>query len=171
MAEVNDRITKLDEKRIARALEKAGQGDLTELNQVYDKYPSVWQALGDVSCSVESNLVAWWGGRATKEAIYRQLSKMRKALGYRNACTLERLLIDRVLICWLRVQQAEDIKTAKDREGINLQWATAWERRLQIAHRNFLSGCKALAQVRRLLAPRVAQVNIGQQQLNVAQTH
>ncbi len=39
---------------------------------------------------------------------------------------------------------------------------------LQMAHRNFLSACKTLAQVRKLLKPAVTQVNIGGQQVNVA---
>lgn len=158
-----------DEERITTALKKAEQGDLTDLDQVYEEYPSVWQALSDVSSTVGSNLVSWCGSKATGEALCRELSQMRKDFRYQNSGTLERLLIDRVLVCWLRVQQAEDIKTAKDKEGVNLQWAMVWERRLQIAHRNFLSACRTPAQVRRLLKPRVAQLNIGQQQLNVAQ--
>ena len=124
--------------------------------------------MGDLSRDVERSILAWWKG-TLGDAPDRWLSEMRQSLGYDSASELQRLLIDRVVVCWLRVQQAENVKSGKDKEGHRRQWATVWERRLQMAHHNFLSACKTLAQVRKLLRPRIAQVNIGEQQVNVAQ--
>ena len=168
---MSDKITDGQEtfkKRIEAALEMANQGDLAPMKQFYDEYPALWRRIGDMSREVLRQIADWFGDEMIGEAVSRYVSKTRNVLGYETASQIERLLIDRVLACWLRVQQAEQIKTQKDRDGVTLRWATVWERRLAIAHRNFLLACKTLAQVRKLLKPRVTQVNIGGQQVNVA---
>jgi hypothetical protein len=78
---------------------------------------------------------------------------------------LERLVIDRVVTCWLQVQywdwlaaQSND-RTLRQREYL--------QRSQDRAQRRYLSAIRSLATVRRLLLPPV-QVNIGNQQVNVA---
>jgi len=155
-----------EQDKMHSALAKAREGDVTELNRLYDNIPSLAQIIGKKLLQAEGEIIKWFGELGEGPLLY--LDSMRDELGYATASGLERLLMDRVVVCWLRVQQAEHIKVDKDKDGITLQWATVWERRLAIAHRNFLSACKTLAQVRKLLKPRVTQVNIGGQQVNVA---
>ena len=151
---------------INEALEKARDGDPAQLNRIYERVPKLAQLIGDNLIRAEREILKWWGEAGSGPELY--LAKMREDLGYDGSGGLERLLIDRMVVCWLRVQQAEHVKTNKDKDGITLQWATVWERRLAIAHRNFLLACNTLAQVRKLLKHTVTQVNIGGQQVNVA---
>ena len=124
--------------------------------------------MGDLSRDIEKSILACWEG-TLGDAPDRWSAEIRQGLGYDSASELQRLLIDRVVVCWLRVQQAENVKSGKDKEGHSRQWATVWERRLQMAHSNFLSACKTLARVRKPLKPAVTQINIGGQHVNVAQ--
>lgn len=84
---------------------------------------------------------------------------------------LEQMLIERVATCWLAASLA-DLEVEKlMQSGISLTKAAFHEQRRERAHARHLSAMLALAKVRRLLAPVVAQVNIAQpgaQQLNVA---
>lgn len=49
------------------------------------------------------------------------------------------------------------------------RWHEYCQRRQERAHRRLMLACKTLATVSKLLRPQVAQVNIGAQQINVAQ--
>ncbi|MGZ6321723.1 MAG: hypothetical protein ACXWQR_20775 [Ktedonobacterales bacterium] len=84
---------------------------------------------------------------------------------------LERMLIERVATCWLAAYLAELETERVMQSGATLTKAAYYEQRRDRAHARHLSAMLALAKVRRLLAPVVAQVNIAQpgaQQLNIA---
>ena len=81
---------------------------------------------------------------------------------------LEQLLVERIVVCWLQVQQAE--LRAADRLGHH-GWvlSNAEENRLDKVSRRFLMAVKSLAQIQKLLRPGASsvQVNIAQQQVNL----
>jgi hypothetical protein len=156
---------------VRTAMQQAQDGDPAPLRAIMRDRPDLVRLIGDTGRHLEQDLVAWFGRDevSLREFFHAHLASMREGLRREGDSALEGLLIDRVVVTWLRVQQAERVKLAKDKDGITLAWATVWERRLEIAHRNYLSACKALATVRRLLKPQIAQVNIGAQQVNVAQ--
>jgi hypothetical protein len=159
-------------KDLTRALEKAAAGDaqaVGELRKLYDESPAFWRLMGDLARQVEDGILGRFYDKVIGEAVRRKLTEMREELGHEAAGELERLLIERVVVTWLRVQHAEHMKTANMKEDTPLRTTLALDRLLGTAHRNFLSACKTLAQVRRLLRPKVAQVNIGAQQVNVGQ--
>jgi len=79
---------------------------------------------------------------------------------------LERLLGERVAACWLNVYYIETLY-AERLNHLTAEQGEYFQRRQERAHRLYLSAIRTLAQVRRLLAPAV-QVNIGAQQVNVA---
>jgi hypothetical protein len=80
---------------------------------------------------------------------------------------LEQLLIERIVVCWLQVQQAE-LRAADRLDKNGWVLSNAEENRLDKVNRRFLAAVKNLAQVRKLLRPGAAvQVNIAQQQVNV----
>lgn len=84
---------------------------------------------------------------------------------------MERLLIGRVVTCWLDAQLADLLATQVEQGGAALTKADYYGKRAARAQRRYLDATLALARVRRLLAPVVAQVNIAQagaQQLNMA---
>lgn len=153
-------------EKVQDALAKAREGDPSKINPFYDRNAALVQFIGDQMLRAEKDILKYWGEAGKGPEMY--LESMRDELGYATAGGLQRLLIDRVVVCWLRVQQAEHIRTSKDKEGVGIQSSRYFDRRLEMAHKSFLSACKTLAQVRKLLKPAVTQVNIGGQQVNVA---
>jgi len=85
---------------------------------------------------------------------------------------LEQMLIEEVLLCWLRLIIWEYKLTELDIEGMTLTKAEFWDKRLSGAQRRYLRACETLARVRRLTRNNPAlQVNIAAQdgkQVNIA---
>jgi hypothetical protein len=102
-----------------------------------------------------------------KEALSLQLETMRKEVAGPDPSPLERLLAERVVACWLQLQHAESACAANLGKPTTSQ-SEYHERRLDRVHRRYLSAIRSLAQVRKLLTPAVTQINLAQQQVNVA---
>jgi hypothetical protein len=98
---------------------------------------------------------------------------MRIDLGFDDAPEIERLLIDRIVLTWLHLQHVEYRRSA--------QWSTGdssharlsfYDRATERAQADHVRAITALARLRKLRLPNVAQVNIvapGAQQTNLAQ--
>ena len=86
-----------------------------------------------------------------------------KELAGPQPCPLERLLVERIVLCWLHLYSTEALY-AQHRQELSLRQAECYEQRLGKAQARYLSAIRTLAQVRRLGIPAV-QVNIGQQQV------
>ena len=100
-----------------------------------------------------------------QEAIHRRLADLRAELAGPDPTPIERLLAERAAYCWLVVWRYEEhLASAKD---LTVKQAEFHQRRIDAAHRRFLSSLRTLAAVRKLALPAV-QVNIGQNQVNVA---
>ena len=103
-----------------------------------------------------------------QEAVRMKLAELRDELAGPEASSLERLLANRVALCWLQVHYADTAYAQRNHEAtVSLELGEYYQRRQDQAHRRYLSAIKALAQVRRLLGPSV-QVNIAERQVNVA---
>jgi hypothetical protein len=100
-----------------------------------------------------------------QEALTRKLELLRAELAGPNPLPLERLLVERVVACWLQVQDA-DVRYAQARD-LSGQRLDDYQQRMDRAHRRYLSALKTLALVRKLALP-VLQVNIARNQVNVA---
>ena len=90
---------------------------------------------------------------------------MRADLAGPNPTPIERLLVERVVACWLQVQDA-DVRYAQAKD-LSLKWYEYCQRRMNHSHKRYLSAVKTLALVRKLAVP-VLQVNIAKKQVNVA---
>jgi hypothetical protein len=122
---------------------------------------------GDLAAQAEQSFVRAAAGKnlAFREGLLAKLQALRGELSGPSPTPLERLLVERVVACWLQVQDA-DIRYAQ-LGNVPLSQAEYAQRRMDRAHRRFLSAVKALALVRKLALP-VLQVNIAQQQVNMA---
>lgn len=151
-------------------VERARAGDsstLPVLRRLLD-IPEVVDLLGgDLAQQVEHSFVWALAGNdlAFREALSRKLGLLRVELAGPDPTPLERLLVERVVACWLQVQDA-DIRYA---QATNLSGARLddYQRRMDRAHRRYLAALKTLALVRKLALP-VLQVNIARSQVNVA---
>ena len=154
-------------REVNEALAKAHDGDPTELNRLYDKAPKLAQVIADWTLRAEQGILEWWGGLGKGPKLY--LEELRESLGHDVSGGLERLVIDRIAVCWLRVQQAEHIVTDNDKKRLTDRERQPLLHRLEVANRTFLRACKTLAQIRRLMKRDIGQINIAQQQVNIAQ--
>lgn len=155
-----------------RALVKrADAGDdaaLPIVMRVFDEVPSLWDAYGDLATTAENALVDLVAGKSklTQAATRRHLATMRANLGGPNPSPLDRLLIQRVVACWLQSQQA-DLAYARSLRGSSPAEVEHHHRRQDRAARQNLKALRTLATVSRLLVPPM-QVNIAERQVNIA---
>jgi hypothetical protein len=154
-------------------LQRAQEGDestLPVLRAWLDGAPSLIDECGNIAERAESAWVGLVCGKnlLLSEALSRKLAALRLELGGPNPAPLERLLVERIAVCWLHVHYA-DANTAQSAGNATRGWAEFHLKRQESAQRRYLSAIKALAQVRRLLTPSI-QVNIAEQQVNVAAT-
>jgi hypothetical protein len=77
---------------------------------------------------------------------------------------IERLLAERVSICWFIVNRNED--SYANSKGWSLDQAGFQHRKIDKAHARFLSALLTLAGVRKLALP-ILQLNIARNQVNV----
>lgn len=151
---------------LSEAVSRAQNGDeaaLPALREVLQskKSSELLDLLGNLAGHAERMLVTSYAGKnlAFKEAIARKLVLLRAELTGPTSTPLERLLVDRVVACWLHLHHLETKAGA-------LQMSTDYQRCLNASQKRYLAAIKTLALVRRLAVPLV-QVNIAKKQVNV----
>ena len=102
-----------------------------------------------------------------RDSASAQLAVLKADLCGPDPSPLERLLVDRIALTWLQLQYFETVYTQSLGE-LTIAQADSQQRRIDAAHRRYLSAIRTLAQVRRLAVP-MMQVNIAERQVNVAQ--
>ena len=151
---------------------RAQEGDekaLQTLTKFFDgTRPDLWKQWGDFAALCQRIWIERISGDQLlfREALKREQQDLREDLAGPNASSLEYLLVDRILACWLQVYHV-DAQYAQSLGEITFEEAEYLQRRTDRAHRRFLSAVKALAQVRRLLGTSV-QLNVGVNQVNIA---
>lgn len=105
---------------------------------------------------------------AGREATRRHMIAMREELLGTAPLPEERLLVDRVVLCWLHLHYVEGtfLQTMGRFDSREIAARQKW---IDRAHRRYLMAIKTLAQVRNLLGVAV-QVNIADSQINVLAT-
>lgn len=86
------------------------------------------------------------------ESANRECAQLRKKLAGEAPSPLEELLIERIVLCWLELQgyEAQYAQIAGESAFESHEF---YQKRIDRAHRRFLSACKALATIRRLAVP------------------
>jgi len=85
-----------------------------------------------------------------------------------SALPLEKMLIDQVALCSLRLSIVELKHATITSASVGISQTDYWDRTWSAAQRRYMRAIETLARVRRLLRPNAVQVNIGAQQVNVA---
>ncbi len=94
-----------------------------------------------------------------REALTANLESLRAELAGAQPSAIERLLVERVVACWLQVYEA-DLATGLSGGAIAVQQAVYNLSRQDRAHRRFLSAVKTLATVRRLALPTLVAISV-----------
>jgi hypothetical protein len=150
--------------------DRAQKGDKTALpalREVLKDSAAVDLLGGDLARQAQLTLIDKFSGKNLlfKESLTRKLELLRAELAGPNAPPLERLLVERVVACWLHLHHLETVYTGK--ESMSLQLGTYYQRSISSAQKRYLAAIKTLTLVRKLAIP-VLQVNIARKQVNVA---
>src|SRR5262249_12848356 len=153
-------------------LQRVEQGDTTTVPvlRAFLQQPGAVDMLGgDLARQAERSLVAKAAGNrlAFKEALTRKLEDLRSELAGPAPTPIERLLVERVVACWLQLHYA-DIRLEQRDSKLTMEEAEYHERSRDRAHKRYLSAIKTLAVVRKLAVP-VLQLNIAKRQVNFGQ--
>jgi hypothetical protein len=166
----NDVVSKAGEDLHA-LVNRAQNGDQTALPGLREllKLPEVVDLLGgDLARRAQETLIAKFSGQNLlfRESLSRKLDLLRADLAGPTPMPLERLLVERVVACWLHLHHLEFVYAGKD--SMSLELGAYYQRSLSAAQKRYLSAIKTLALVRKLALP-VLQVNIARRQVNVGQ--
>jgi hypothetical protein len=97
-----------------------------------------------------------------KELLNRQVEEKRESFGYKTATIFERMLIDQVILCHIRLNNIEMTHTARLETGGSHSHNSGlyWDKRLSSAQRRFTKACETLAKVQKYMA----EANLREQQ-------
>jgi hypothetical protein len=145
---------------------------LAKMDTVLEEIPSIARKFGNLNVMVEEGFIE----RTSSNSPFRQkslrvnLEHMREELAGPNPSPLEKLGAERVASCWLQLHYAELIYN-QSLPKLSLRQDDYYQKRLDRLHKRYLSAMRSLAQVRKLLKSKVAQINIGEkQQINTGTT-
>jgi hypothetical protein len=151
-----------DDERWADAVKRAQAGDKEAAMVIRDflaDRPGLVRAChGDLAETVTNWMVGTFCGKdlVRTEAIRARLNEMENDLAGPAPTPLESLLVQRVLICWLRLHLAEFNAGTCGTDSTT----EAFQRQLERANRLFQSSVKMLATVRRMAMPILVGVNV-----------
>lgn len=157
---------------LIRGLNAGDERAAKELHEACRATPALWDRVGGLE---ESALITWTQlivpGTSnrdvfTRDRIKSELKRMRKDLRQDDDSHLEKLLIGRILAAWLQAEHADLTYADILHRGGSFKEAEYHQKRAHRAQQQLLRAVQSLATVRRLL--RSVQVNIGQNQINVA---
>jgi hypothetical protein len=130
-----------------------------------EQIPSIARKFGSLNLLVDQGFTERASGNdpVKKKSITMTLKQMREELAGPNPSPLETLGAERVVSCWLQLHYAELLYECNLPKMV-LTEDDYYQKRLDRLHKRYLSAMRSLAQVRKLLKPKVAQINIGEKQ-------
>jgi hypothetical protein len=157
-----------DEMR--KLIDRSQRGDETTLPVLrklleHERYVDAFG--GNLALQTERTLIEAAAGKdlAFKEALNRKLHNLRAELSGPAPTPVERLLVERIMTPWLQLQDA-DVRFAQAKD-LSIAQADYHQRRINHAHKRFLSAVKTLTTVRRLAVPVIiGHVNVAGKQVN-----
>ena len=151
---------------LLRRAEAGDESTLPMVRELMNDGPLV-ESIGNLALQVQETLIRNASGKNLpfKAALGRKISQLRKDLAGETPTPLERLLAERIALCWLSLHDAE-IRFAQAADW-SIRQAAYWQDRIDRAHRRYLSAIRTLATIRKLAVPAL-QVNIARKQVNVA---
>jgi hypothetical protein len=144
--------------RLAILVEKANRSDgspsdeINELRQFLDDNPDIWKRFTSYSGAVKIALQSKVSGEhGNREILDREYIERRNNLGWAEATTLERLLIERIMLCWLRLLWVENYNASFMRPEVSMRESEYADRLLDRAHSRYVKACESLAKMRAML--------------------
>lgn len=132
---------------------QAGRGDREageRLRHILQANPDIWRSIGDLRKHAEQSLIdlVARGNPVLAESVRLKTEEMRKALLAEADGTLERLLIDELVVCWLEQQY---VRVAAIQPQQFKGDARFWQERHERANKRYLTIIRELATFRELV--------------------
>lgn len=155
--------------------ENPKEAEIIALRRVLESSPQLWEHAGNLAKLAANDLIDNMRvAGSIKESLRVGWNEWRKRLGSEEALPLECLLIDQVVLSWLRLNWCEIQVTHSSETSSLLAYQVFAEKRLNAAQGRYLRACETLARVRKIIQRTPAlQVNIatnGGQQINVTKS-
>jgi hypothetical protein len=167
-----EKASKDRKRQIAALLKKANEGDTTACQEVYARLEEAGTVAEFVESQTDSAFLTRLLGHSSpvrREAYRRRMDALRQELGDKTASPLERLLIERIVLCWYHLNQSELNYVSSMKDGVPLPKALFLEKALDRAESRYQTAVRSLAILRRLQIPPV-QVNVAEKQVNLLQS-
>jgi hypothetical protein len=132
--------------------EKATAADVDKVQHLLSQLTDS-DSIGVLASRVESMLISnCMSGKGSRVVLAHEIKQMRKNLGYDEATGIEKVLIDRIVLCWLRVQRCEMLRAAVDRGSQLLTHLEFYDKQLHRAHSRYLKSIEELAKIQFLMS-------------------
>ena len=115
------------------------RSQLAKVREPKSPDPERFKVQGNIALLAEHALVEVIAERSDfQDAVKEKLAAVRAELTDPEASPLERLLVDRVALCWLQVYTADLVYAVASKEGETLAQGAYYDRRLDRAQRRYL---------------------------------
>lgn len=151
---------------VAGAFEKADSNDATpedgrRLLALLHEHPRALGFTLDLpGAAIDLALRQFKTSEAYRALMQERLDLLRESLSGAEASRIERLLIDQVVICYLRMNMTEQAYDNGMAGGCTFDAGSYWERKLSTVQRRYLRSIETLARVRKLMGIPMVQINI-----------
>jgi hypothetical protein len=132
--------------------EKPKQEDLDLLRKELEKRPALADEIGNLANMVGHSIIKTaFPAKLYALSVEMHCDHMRKELGHEDGTQAEKMLIEHIITCWLRVQDVELRYEMIRKDNPTINQMDHWERRLTLAQHRYLKAIETLAKVRRLM--------------------
>ena len=154
-----------DTERLAELVQRAQQGDVTALpllREALEGDPSLWQEYGDLAAQAQEAWLQLLAGTdyLLAESVRLKLGALRQELSAEGASPLEKLLIERVIACWLQTCYSDSVYAQAKGPASTPSVRQELMKRQDSSQRRYLAAIKQLALVRKLLRPALSPLQL-----------
>lgn len=143
--------------------ENPAPADVDRLKQYLTEHPLAAARLGNLANQVQLQLVEKFKHSFVQRVTLEDYCyKLRADLGQKDTPTLEKNLIDHLVLCWMRMHLCE-LEYEQHTKGVSLPMAEYWEKKLSATQKRYLRALEALARIRKLGVN--VQINIADKQI------
>lgn len=155
----NDLVTKVhgaaDMIALAKRIDKGdpSPADIKALATEFERKPQLWRSLGNYQSSVFALVLKSVNQSAfVGECGKRFVEEMKTELGYHSSTFVEKLLIDEIVMRWLRLALADNAYTVNTERTHSISDGIYHEKRVTLAQKRYLKAIDTLARVRKMIA-------------------
>jgi hypothetical protein len=138
-------------KQLVKEAQRGNPEVLPQIRGILDRYPEIWQHYGDLAKHNEYNWIGLLAANdaSVRESLERTTEELRTELSAAGSSSLERLLIDRIVVSQLMTNFFDSaLALVVDGSESKVRYL---QQQLDRAQRRYLGAIKSLAEVRKLL--------------------